>query len=665
MPGIDNAATALDQPGADAAVRELRRVLGESAGSRHDRLRGAIAAADDNLYQRFRAGAPVGELVRARAAVVDALLLSQWHEQPQTAGNGAALVAAGGFGRGELHPKSDVDIMVLLPDEAPPPDWLSDFLTALWDSGLEIGHSVRTVADCEREARDDITVTTTLMEARLLAGPEGLFEAMQNSIGPARLWNSRAFFKAKVAEQSTRHRRYDDTAYKLEPNVKGSPGGLRDIQMIGWVANRHFGSRSLKDLVAHEFLTEGQLRLLIDGRDYLWRIRFALHMLTGRAEDRLLFDHQKQLAQILGYEDARYTLAVEQMMQRYYRTVMNLSRLNEILLQLFEEAILLDSNAEPVVVNERFKLRNGFLQTRGDDVFRRHPSALLEVFLLLQQNPDIRGVSAWTVGLIKRSLDLIDDEFRQSPRNHRLFLKILEAPEGVTHELRRMNRYGVLGLYIPAFGRIVGRMQFDLFHAYTVDEHTLFVVSNLRRFALTRFDDELPHCSAVMRRIDKPLLAYLSGLFHDIAKGRGGDHSKLGATDARSFCLEHGLDEADADLVAWLVRHHLLLSMTAQKKDLSDPAVIRKFAAVVGDQRRLDYLYVLTVADVRGTNPRLWNSWKASLFQELYGRTRDALVRGVENTPESEELIAEGRAEARAILESDRALDAAAIERVW
>ncbi len=665
MPRIDNAATALDRPGADPAVSELRRVLTESAGSRHDRLRSAIAAADDNLYERFGAGAPVGELVRARAAVVDALLKSQWDEQPPAARDGVALVAVGGFGRGELHPKSDVDIMVLLPDEAPQLDWLSDFLTALWDSGLEIGHSVRTVADCEREARDDITVTTTLMEARLLTGPESLFAAMQRSIGPGRLWDSKAFFKAKVAEQGARHARYDDTAYKLEPNVKGSPGGLRDIQMIGWVANRHFGSRALKDLVQHEFLTEGQLRLLIDGRDYLWRIRFALHMLTGRAEDRLLFDHQKQLAQMLGYEDARYTLAVEQMMQRYYRTVMDLSRLNEILLQLFEEAILLDSNAEPVVVNERFKLRNGFLQTRGDEVFRRYPSALLEVFLLLQQNPEIRGVSAWTVGLIKRSLGLIDDEFRQSPRNHRLFLKILEAPEGVTHELRRMNRYGVLGLYIPAFGRIVGRMQFDLFHAYTVDEHTLFVVSNLRRFALTRFDGELPHCSAVMRRIDKPVLAYLSGLFHDIAKGRGGDHSRLGATDARSFCLEHGLDEADADLVAWLVRHHLLLSMTAQKKDLSDPAVIRKFAAVVGAQRRLDYLYVLTVADVRGTNPRLWNSWKASLFQELYERTRDALTRGVENTPESEELIAEGRAGARSILERDPALDAAAIERVW
>ena len=307
--------------------------------------------------------------------------------------------------------------------------------------------------------------------------------------------------------------------------------------MIGWVAKRHFGVAKLDELVEHNFLTPGQLQMLNDGQTFLWRVRFGLHVLTGRREDRLLFDHQTKLAKMLGYEDATYTLAVEQLMQRYYRTVMDLSRVNEMLLQLFEEAILMDPNAEPEALNEQFQVKNGFLQTTHDQVFQRNPSALLEMFHLLQQHPDIRGVSAFTIDLVRRNLYLIDEEFRQNPRNHRLFLNILRASFGVTQELRRMNLYGVLGLYIPSFGRIVGRMQYDLFHLYTVDEHSLFVVGNLRRFALSRFDHEFPHCSPLMQSFEKPEIVYLAGLFHDIAKGRGGDHSVLGAVDAEAFCL--------------------------------------------------------------------------------------------------------------------------------
>ena len=434
--------------------------------------------------------------------------------------------------------------------------------------------------------------------------------------------------------------------------------------MIGWVAKRHFGVDTLDELVEHQFLTPGQLRRLTDGQAFLWRVRFALHMLTGRREDRLLFDHQVKLAGMLGYEDASYTLAVEQFMQRYYRTVMDLSRLNEMLLQLFEEAILMDPEAPPEPLNDRFQLKNGFLQTVNDRVFVNNPPALLELFLLLQQHPDIRGVSAYTVGLIKRNLYLIDEEFRQNPRNHRLFLSILRAPEGVTHELRRMNLYGVLGLYIPAFGRVVGRMQYDLFHAYTVDEHTLFVVSNLRRFALQRFDHEYPHCSRIMQSLEKPEIAYLSGLFHDIAKGRGGDHSELGAVDAESFCLEHGMGNYDARTVAWLVLHHLALSTTAQKRDISDPDVVNEFAAMVGDQLHLDYLYLLTVADVRGTNPKLWNSWKASLFHDLYELTSRALRRGLENPIDREQLILEKKTESRDLLRA-AGIDAERCDVVW
>ena len=627
-------------------------------------IRAALAAAGDDLKTRFEAGESVVDLVHARAAVIDEQLKKLWRRDLDE--SGAALIAVGGYGRGELHPYSDVDVMVLLPDELPPgaEDALSAFITALWDIGLEIGHSVRTIAQCLEEAKADLTVATTLMEARLLTGPAALFEAMQRATAPDKMWPSTEFFQEKRKEQIARHHRYFDTAYNLEPNVKGSPGGLRDIQMIGWVAKRHFGAATLAELVEHKFLTPGQLKRLEDGQTFLWRIRFGLHILTGRREDRLLFDHQIKLAQLLGYEDASYTLAVEQLMQRYYRTVMNLSRLNEMLLQLFEEAILMDPNAQPEPLNDRFQIKNGFLQTSSDQVFANDPSALLELFLVLQQNPEIRGVSAYTVGLIMRNLHLIDDEFRQNPRNHRLFLSILRAPEGVTHELRRMNLYGVLGLYIPSFGRIVGRMQYDLFHAYTVDEHTLFVVSNLRRFALSRFDEELPHCSPIMQSLEKPEIAYLGGLFHDIAKGRGGDHSELGAVDARAFCLEHGLSKYEAGIVAWLVQHHLILSTTAQKKDIGDPDVINEFATIVGDPLHLDYLYLLTVADVRGTNPKLWNSWKAQLFHDLYELTRRALWRGLENPIDREQLILEKQTKAREILHGNGLADKH-IDNVW
>jgi len=633
----------------DPALAILRDVLATSTPADS---RAALVAASNNIRERFLAGESVVTLVHARSACVDAVLTHLWQQYAKDCVATAALVAVGGYGRAELHPYSDVDILLLLPKKLPADDksQLGDFVTALWDVGLEIGHSVRTVKQCRVEAKADLTVATSLMESRLISGPIELYNDMRAVIAPNKIWPPTKFYAEKRKEQIERHHRYDDSAYKLEPNVKGSPGGLRDIQVVGWVARRYFDVETFEELVPHRFLTPGQVQRLNDGQEFLWRVRFGLHVLTGRREDRLLFDHQINLAKMLGYEDATYTLAVEQLMQRYYRTVMDLSRLNEMLLQLFEEAILMDPAAKSEPLNERFSVKNGFLQTTNDDVFARQPSALLEVFLLLQQNPEIRGVSAYTVGLIKRNLYLIDEEFRQNPRNHRLFLSILSAPEGVTHELRRMNLYGVLGLYIPAFGRIVGRMQYDLFHTYTVDEHSLFVVSNLRRFALPRFDHEFPTCSRIMQSFEKPEIAYLGGLFHDIAKGRGGDHSELGAVDAEAFCLEHGLSKYQARTVAWLVRHHLILSTTAQKKDIGDPHVINEFAALVRDPLHLDYLYVLTVADVRATNPKLWNSWKATLFRDLYDLTQRALRRGLENPIDRNQLIIEKKSQARETL---------------
>ena len=416
---------------------------------------------------------------------------------------------------------------------------------------------------------------------------------------------------------------------------------------------------------SHGFLTKSELRKLKTAQAFLWKIRFALHVLTNRREDRLLFDHQIRLAKMFGYEDATYTLAVEQFMQRYYRTAMDVSLLNEMLLQLFREAILTDPNVAPMPVNPRFQIRNDYLEITNDDVFDRYPSALLELFVVIEQHPEIRGVRASTIRQLTRHLWLIDEEFRQHPRNHRLFFEILSAPVGVTHELRRMNLYGVLGRYIPAFGRIVGRMQYDLFHAYTVDAHTLFVVSNLRRLAMPKYDHEFPELSRIMQSLPKQELAYLAAIFHDIAKGRGGDHSELGSVDAEAFCLEQGLSRYDARLVAWLVRNHLVLSVTAQKKDISrsegDPRVRH---SCVGDQTHLDYLYVLTVADVRGTNPKLWNNWKASLFAGFYERTRQALRRGLESPIDQDELIAETQARARELIARD-GLHESAMQSVW
>ncbi|HEY6451247.1 MAG TPA: [protein-PII] uridylyltransferase [Steroidobacteraceae bacterium] len=646
-------------------LNRLPALLSESQCAAES-CRSLLKQAQEELRARFVDEEPVESLVRSRARFTDLLLRTLWQQRLQTDLAGRlALIAVGGYGRGELHPYSDIDILVLVPAPLAENERASieQLVAFLWDIGLEVGHSVRTVAECAEESVADVGVMTTLMESRRLAGSAELLAAMRVALAPDRVWPVREFFEAKVREQQERRLKANDTAYNLEPNVKTGPGGLRDIQTIAWVAKRHFGAESLDELVTHGFLTPSELRRLKQAQSFLWKVRFGLHALTGRHEDRLLFDYQITLAHSFGYEDASYTLAVEQLMQRYYRTVMDVTLLNELLLQLFREAILSD-RAPPQPLNPRFQVCNDYLEAVNEDVFARLPSALLELFVLLQQNPQIRGVRAGTIRAVARNLWLIDEEFRQNPRNHRLFLEILRAPRGVTHELRRMNDYGVLGRYIPAFGRVVGRMQYDLFHAYTVDAHTLFVVSNLRRLAMREFDQELPLVSAIMQQLPKPEIAYLGALFHDIAKGRGGDHSDLGAVDAEAFCLEQGLSRYDARLVAWLVKNHLLLSMTAQKQDIGDPQVVSDFARKVGDESHLDYLYVLTCADVRGTNPKLWNSWKASLFHEFYERVKRALRRGLETPVDQDELMHEHQDSARALLRG-LGMAPAAIERAW
>ena len=605
--------------------------------------------ATDVLNQRFKGGRAATELVCARSKVVDKVLIEAWLQYFTKDATDIALLAVGGYGRGELHPASDVDVQILLKDdEEHHNESLGQFITFLWDIGLEIGHSVRTLKECVAEATADITVATNLQEGRLLFGPEKLFNKQRELCAPDKIWPSKDFFQAKLDEQVTRHQKYDDTAYNLEPNIKESPGGLRDIQVIGWVAKRHFGVDTLKDLIKDEFFTEQEYKSLHEGQAFLWKVRFGLHVITGRREDRLLFDHQRELAKQFGYRDDRHHMAVEYFMKQYYRTVMELSRLNEMLLQLFKEEILLSNDSsEPVKINSRFQSRKGFVEVANEGIFKRYPFALLEVFLILEQHPELKGVRANTIRLIRDHRYLINEQFRNDLRCKSLFMAIMRETEGVTHELRRMNLYGVLAAYLPVFENIVGQMQHDLYHVYTVDEHTLTLIRNLRRYTVPEFYHEFPLCSSIMNSVPKQEIVLLAGLYHDIAKGRGGNHAELGAVDALEFCKHHGLSDFDSKLVAWLVRNHLIMSSTAQRKDITDPDVIHEFARQMGDKMHLDYLFLLTVSDIRATSSSVWNSWKGTLLRELYSATEAAFRRGLENPVIQTERIKDYQNQAR------------------
>lgn len=619
------------------------------------------------LYKAFDAGVPIEKLVTSRAQLIDELLVRAWRHFLGEAHADLCLVAVGGYGRGELLPYSDVDLLVLHQNDGPGQAGasLERFLTFAWDTGLEIGHSVRSPEECRSQAYADVTIMTTLMESRVIAGAGKLLDEMRSMITTEHVWPARSFFEAKMEEQRQRHAKYHDSAYKLEPNVKESPGGLRDLQNISWVTMRHFGSQALHDLVSQGFLSEQEYSELTEHQSFLWRVRFSLHRLCGRREDRLLFDHQVKVAQLFGYRDASHNLAVEQFMQRYYRTIKALSCLNDMLLQLFREAILYtQDDATPLPLNQRFQARHEYIEATDADVFQHDPIALLEVFYLMTCHRELKGIAAGTLRLIRRDRSLIDERFRKDARARELFIKILRQPRGVTHVLRLMNRYGVLGRYIPAFGQVIGMMQYDLFHTLTVDEHVLFVLRNMRRLGLPEFEHELPYASQVFQRLPKPELLYLGGIFHDIAKGRGGDHSELGAEEARRFCQEHGLSDSDSELVAWLVASHLEMSMTAQRRDISDPKVIMAFAGRVIDSTRLDYLYLLTVCDIRATNPNLWNSWRASLLQELYETTQRALERGLNDPIGEQELVEETKEEARRLLQK-KGLDRNQVDSIW
>ncbi|NDH50120.1 MAG: [protein-PII] uridylyltransferase, partial [Proteobacteria bacterium] len=523
----------------------------------------------------------IEQIIYEKSELIDQIISKAWIHFI-TNHDDLALIAVGGYGRGELFPYSDIDLLILKKqgDSSEQKEAISKFITYLWDIGLEVGQSVRTINECIELAKTDLTIYTTLMETRILIGNEELYQMLNKKLlNQKRIWPVQKFFEAKKEEQHHRHLKYHDTAYNLEPSVKGGLGGLRDIQVIGWIGKRFFSFSNLDGLFEHALLTKGQIILLKNCQKFLWRVRFALHLMLGKKEDRLLFEHQIKVSKFLGYE-GQGNEGIEAFMQRYYQTVMEVSRLNDIVMSLFEERLLPKRKLKATTIDEHFEIKNGFLEVRSPHLFAEKPATL-------EKNIDLRGIGPRTIGIIKRNLWLIDDDFKADSENKKLFLEILGAPTGVSRSLKHMNAYGILGAYIPNFQNVVGRMQFDLFHAYTVDAHTLFVVENLRRFSLERFNDEYPLCSSIMQSLERPELAYLSGLFHDIAKGRGGDHSELGAIDAENFCLNHGFSKYESGLVAWLVQHHLLLSVTAQKKDLNDPGVIKEFAEKIGEHTLL------------------------------------------------------------------------------
>ncbi len=582
------------------------------------------------LEHRYLERRSPGDLLRRHRLLIDEQLRTVWQHlaMPPT----LALVAVGGYGRGQLYPYSDIDLLVLLPHAtgAAVTQKLEQFIGMLWDVGLEVGPSVRTVEECVDLSLQDVTVQTSLLEARLLAGQRTLFRRFEKEFASA--LDPEQFCKAKRLEQELRHTRYRDT--NLEPNLKEVAGGLRDLHNILWIAKAaRIGTRWLH-LAQRDIITRHEATLLRKNELFLQNLRIRLHYLACRREERLVFDVQTALAAQMGLRDTAHRRASEHLMQRFYRAAKEIRQLNTIVLQNLGSVIFPPRGRATQPLNARFRIRNELLEACDEGLFRREPGAMLEAFVLLQQHHELKGMTASTLRALWRAGDEINRPFRRDPENRALFMQILRSPTRVLRALTRMNQYGVLGRYIPAFGRIVGQMQHDLYHVYTVDEHILNVVRNLRRFAVPELAHEFPLCSRLMSDFDRLELLYLAGLFHDIAKGRGGDHSSKGKVDALRFCRDHGLAAADAQLVAWLVESHLLMSTTAQKQDTSDPEVIDAFAAKVGDERHLVALYLLTVADIRGTSPKVWNAWKAKLLEDLFWITRRRLS-GNTRSPES------------------------------
>ena len=592
------------------------------------RAREVLEEAEARLDRRFGQTDNPEKLIALRARAVDQLLRNAW-AQCLAHDSGLSLFAVGGYGRGELFPRSDIDVLVLGEPaaQAAQAGAIARLFAMLWDAGLAVSHAVRSLAQCAQVAAADQSVMTALIEARPVVAASATRKALAAAIAPEAMWPAREFFLAKRAELQVRHRRFGDTADNLEPDIKDGPGGLRDLHTLGWMSLRAFGVRDIEALVGLGHVGLDEAAALKRERIVLARLRYGLHLVARRGEERLRFDHQKALAARLGYADDDGSLGVEKMMQGFYRSAAVIRRVSDRMLQRFEEQF--DGSGEPVPLQRGFSLRNGYLAADDPAWPYGRMGELFDLFAVWAATPQVRGLHSLTARAVAEYLDEMVAYTAVDQATRDKFLRLMRAGDGA-QTLARMGRLGVLGQWIPAFAQVSGRMQFDLFHAYTVDQHTLMVLRNIGQFAAGAADERFAIAHQVWPRLSQPELLLLAGLFHDIAKGRGGDHSELGAVDARDFCQAHGLDAHDTELVAWLVEQHLRLSVTAQKQDITDPDVVHGFARLVGSRERLDYLYLLTCADIAGTSPKLWNAWKDRLLADLYFATRRALREGLE-----------------------------------
>ncbi|WP_373863230.1 bifunctional uridylyltransferase/uridylyl-removing protein GlnD [Vibrio diazotrophicus] len=616
--------------------------------------------------QEFLNHHPVTDLVLGRSEYMDLLLHRLWQHFGFMNIPELGLVAVGGYGRGELHPLSDIDILIISNNKIAEETErkVSEFITLLWDLRLEVGHAVRTVDECSEIGRADLTVATNLQEARLLAGSEDTFHRLKMLIHSESFWPSETFYKAKIQEQRERHARYHDTTYNLEPDIKSTPGGLRDIHTLSWVARRHFGATSLYEMSRYGFLTDAEYRELVECQDFLWRVRFALHMELKRYDNRLTFGLQAQVAEHLGFV-GEGNRAVEMMMKEFYRTVRRVAELNKMLLKLFDQAILNNGEeCEPVILDEDFQRRGSLIEARKPALFQARPETILDMFLHIANDSTIDGVAPATMRQLRTARRRLNKFLHTIPEAREKFMELVRHPNALHRAFSLMHKLGVLAAYLPQWSQIVGQMQFDLFHAYTVDEHSIRLLKHINTFGDPANHDRHPICCEIYPKLQKKELLILAAIFHDIAKGRGGDHSEIGAVEAYDFCIEHGLSKPEAKLVSWLVLNHLLMSVTAQRRDIYDPEVIIEFAKKVRDEEYLEYLVCLTVADICATNPELWNSWKRTLLAELFYSTQRALRRGLENPVDVRDRIRHNQQLASALLRKE-GFSSREIELLW
>lgn len=591
--------------------------------------------------EQFTAGKSVMELVPARSRFMDDFLSRLWHYYQLDKDDNISLLAVGGYGRAELHPLSDIDILFLT-KKSPSKEQeetISDFLRLLWDIRLDVGHAVRTIKECITTGKKDLTIATNLQESRLIIGDPLLFQTLEDKILSDKFWTSEAFYRAKVQELHDRYAHYHDTTYNLEPDIKASPGGLRDIHTLSWVARRHFGATNLFEMSQFGFLTEGEYRELAENLEFLWKIRFALHLELRRYDNRLTFAHQPTVAERLGYQ-GEGNKAVETMMQDFFTTLQSVAELSKMLLQYFDQAILpSETESRQFILDDDFMRKGHFIEARKPALFQSRPETILDMFLHIADNDHLSAIGAQTLRQLRTARRRINLSLNSLPQAREKFMQLFRHPNVVSKAVGMMHRHGVFTLYFPEWENIVGRMQFDLFHAYTVDEHSIRALKKVNLLGTEEAIDRFPLCHNVYMQIQRKDLLFVAALFHDIGKGSGGDHSEIGAKISRAFCLEHGLSEPEANIVAFLVQNHLLLSMTAQKRDIHDPLVITEFAKRVQNEEQLKMLLCLTVGDICATNSELWNSWKRTLTTELFHATQKALRRGLETPPDIREKM--------------------------